>query len=185
MFHHDWVRTTGRVLDSRIRTVYHDHADGQVSGPSITLHNYVVEFRAPDGQITRLEVEQHIDTVDVSVGSEVPLLVSPDGKKAVFDKKDPAISVTPSTRPTRKPTRSASAGSSEASRSTGWLSLPRAPDQAGRFQGRQCACASALKGVDESGYFMVAPDDGDRAVDVAAAGDVRCARLGEAEHRER
>jgi len=93
MFHHDWVKTTGRVLDSRIRTVYDTHADGELGGPAIPLHNYVVEFRAPNGETTRLEVEQHIDTVAVSVGSDVPLLVSPDGKKAIFDKKDPKINV--------------------------------------------------------------------------------------------
>lgn len=87
MFHHNWVKTTGRVLDSRIRTVI-----GR-DGPAIPLHNYIVEFRAPDGETTRLEVEQHIETIAVGVGSEVPLLVSPDGKKAILDKKDPRINV--------------------------------------------------------------------------------------------
>lgn len=38
------------------------------------------------------EVEQR-DTVDVNCGDEVPLLVSPDGTKAIFDEKDPRINV--------------------------------------------------------------------------------------------
>lgn len=94
MLHHNWVRTTGRVLDSRIRTMYNASGDVATGRNLIPLHSYIVEFQAPDGETTRLEVEQHIETVDVSIGSEVPLLVSPDGKKAVFDKKDPRISVT-------------------------------------------------------------------------------------------
>lgn len=93
MFHHNWVKTTGRVLDSRIRTIYHDHPDGDLGGPGLALHNYIVEFQAPNGETTKLEIEQQIETVDVGVGSAVPLLVSPDGKKAVFDKKDASINV--------------------------------------------------------------------------------------------
>jgi hypothetical protein len=93
MLHHNWVKTTGRVLDSRIRKVYHDRADDGTLGASIPLHDYIVEFQAPDGQTTRLEVEQHIETIGVGVGALVPLLVSPDGTKAVFDGKDPAINV--------------------------------------------------------------------------------------------
>jgi len=93
MFHHNWVKTTGRVLDSRIRRIYHTHTGGEVGGPGITLHNYIVEFRAPNGETTKLEVEQHLETIDVRVGSEVPLLVSPDGKKAIFDEKNPEINV--------------------------------------------------------------------------------------------
>ncbi len=92
MFHHNWVKTTGHVLDSRIREMYHDRPDGRL-GLGIPLHSYIVEFQAPNGQTTRLEVEQHIETVAVDIGSEVPLLVSPDGTKAVFDKKDPTINV--------------------------------------------------------------------------------------------
>lgn len=91
MFHRTWVKTTGHVLDSRIRTMYRGGRNGR--GSSIPLHNYVVEFRAPDGATTRLEVEQHLDTIAVDVGSEVPLRVRPDGKKAIFDKKDPRINV--------------------------------------------------------------------------------------------
>jgi hypothetical protein len=92
MLHHNWVKTTGRVLDSRIRTVYSHGGDG-VGGPSIPLHNYIVEFQAPNGESTRLEVEQHIETINVPVGSQAPLLVSPDGRKAVLDHKDAAINV--------------------------------------------------------------------------------------------
>jgi hypothetical protein len=91
MFHHNWVKATGRVLDSRIRTLYNpDH--NEVVYP-ITLHNYIIEVRKPDGETTRLEVEQHIETIDVGIGSEVPLLISPDGEKAIFDNKDPKINV--------------------------------------------------------------------------------------------
>jgi hypothetical protein len=93
MFHHNWVRTTGRVLDSRIREIYNPKTGSGTISDSITLHDYVVELRAPGGGTTRLEVEQHIETIDVSVGAEVPLLVSPDGKKAIFDSKDPSINV--------------------------------------------------------------------------------------------
>jgi hypothetical protein len=93
MFHHNWVKTTGHVLDSRIRTVYYTRSGGEIGGPSIPLHNYIVEFRAPNGETTKLEVEQHIEHTDVGVGDEVPLLVSPDGQKAIFDKKDSKINV--------------------------------------------------------------------------------------------
>jgi len=91
-FRRNWVRTTGRVLDSRIRRVLHSHSSGQRIG-SIPLHSYVVEFTAPDGRTTRLEVEQHLETIDVAIGSEVPLLVKPDGTKAIFDEKDPRINM--------------------------------------------------------------------------------------------
>jgi hypothetical protein len=93
MFHHNWVKTTGRVIDSRIRKMLNtsDHA---VGGSFLEMHSYIVELRTPAGELTRLEVEQHIDTVDVGIGRHVPLLVSPDGTKAIFDKKDPSISVT-------------------------------------------------------------------------------------------
>ena len=91
MFHHNWVKATGRVLDSRIRTIYNPDHDWP-SYP-LTLHNYIVEVRKPNGETTKLEVEQHIETIDVGIGSEVPLLVSPDGEKAVFDKNDPKINV--------------------------------------------------------------------------------------------
>lgn len=93
MFHHNWVKTTGHVLDSRIRKMVNTSGDDAVGGSFLPMHSYVVEFLAPDGQAKRLEVEQHIETIDVGIGSKVPLLVSPDGTKAVFDKNDPAINV--------------------------------------------------------------------------------------------
>jgi hypothetical protein len=93
MFHHNWVKTTGRVLDSRIRTVYSPKTGSGTITDSLPLHSYIVEFRAPDGEMTRLEVEQPIDTIDLGVGSDAPLLVRPDGKKAIFDKHDPTINV--------------------------------------------------------------------------------------------
>jgi hypothetical protein len=90
VFHHHWVKTTGRVLDSRIRKIWHDRTG--LGDTAMELHNYVVEFRTPTGELTRLEVEQK-DTIDVQIGSEVPLLVSPDRKNAIFDEKDPRINV--------------------------------------------------------------------------------------------
>jgi hypothetical protein len=93
MFHHNWVKTTGRVLDSRIRKMMDTGGDNARSGNYLPLHSYIVEFRTPGGELAKLEVEQHIETVAVNVGSKVPLLVSPDGTKAVFDKHDPAINV--------------------------------------------------------------------------------------------
>ncbi len=93
MFHHNWVKTTGRVLDSRIRKMLNTSGTEAVTSSLFPLHSYIVEFLAPDGQLTKFEVEQHIETIDVAVGANVPLLVSPDGTKAVFDKNDPAISV--------------------------------------------------------------------------------------------
>jgi hypothetical protein len=92
MFRHGWVRTTGRVLDSRIRKLYYPGGE-KGTAAAIPLHSYIVEFQAPGGETTRLEVEQHIETVDVAVGSHVPLLVKPDATKAVFDDKDPSINV--------------------------------------------------------------------------------------------
>ena len=92
MFHHNWVKTTGHVLDSRIRMMYRTSRGG-VGGDSIPLHNYIVEFRTPNGETTKLEVEQQINTITLGVGSKVPLLVRPDGKKAILDKKDSRINV--------------------------------------------------------------------------------------------
>jgi len=93
MFHHNWVKTPGRVIDSRIRKMMNTGGEGSLQGSYLPLHSYIIEFRTPDGELTRLEVEQHVETIAVSVGSHVPLLVSPDGKKAVFDHKDPSINV--------------------------------------------------------------------------------------------
>lgn len=92
-FRRNWIRTTGRVLDSRVRKSYDNRVNGHVVGPPWQLHNYVIEFTAPNGESTRLEVEQHSETVDVAIGSEVPLLVRPDGQRAIFDKKDPRINM--------------------------------------------------------------------------------------------
>jgi hypothetical protein len=64
-----------------------------VGGASIPLHSYIVEFRAPNGETTKLEVEQQINTIAVGVGKQVPLLVSPDSKKAILDNKDSTINV--------------------------------------------------------------------------------------------
>src|SRR3954465_5531812 len=87
MFRRNWVKVTGRVVDSRIRRMY------RTRRTSIPMHNYIVEFRAPNGNTTKREVKQTVLTVRVEVGGDVPLLVSPDGKRAVLDKKDPKINV--------------------------------------------------------------------------------------------
>ncbi len=89
----NWVKTMGRVLDSRIRTVYDAGKGSSTQSGTIPLHSYVVEFRAPHGELTRLEVEQGLRAVDFQIGDEVPLLVKPDGTKAILDEKDPRVSV--------------------------------------------------------------------------------------------
>lgn len=73
--------------------MYNPKSGSGTRAVTITLHSYVVEFPAPGGERVRLEVEQHLETIDVAIGSDVPLLVSPDGKQAVFDHKDPSINV--------------------------------------------------------------------------------------------
>jgi hypothetical protein len=93
MFHHDWLKTTGQVLDSRIRKMWNPKTGSGTISDTIVLHSYVVAVKAPSGETVKLEVEQHIETIDVQIGTEVPLLVSPDGTQAVFDKHDPQINV--------------------------------------------------------------------------------------------
>ena len=88
-FHHDWIKLSRRVIDSRITSVFLNRP----VGVSVPLHSYIVEFRMQGGEPTKLEVEQHIDTIEVAIGHDVPLLVSPDGKEAVIDHKDPRINV--------------------------------------------------------------------------------------------
>ncbi len=80
--HRKWVKATGSVLDSRIHS----------SGSEHVKLAYLVQFVGPDGQKTKLEVTSDSRTLGVAVGATgVPLLVSPDGKKAVFDRNDPKI----------------------------------------------------------------------------------------------
>lgn len=106
-FRRNWIKTTGRVLDSSIRKTYDTRVDGQVVGPPSHLHNYVVEFTAPNGEPTRLEVEQHSETIDVPIGTEVPLLVHPTGKRAVLDKKHPTINMMALSKARREASREA------------------------------------------------------------------------------
>lgn len=80
-FHRKWVKATGHVLDSRVHSVRN----------SDVRWAYVVQFTGPNGQKTKLEVLEDPHTVGVAVGATVPLLVSPDGKEAVFDRDDPQI----------------------------------------------------------------------------------------------
>lgn len=80
-FHRNWDKATGRVLDSRIHSARNDNV----------RFAYIVQFAGADGQKTKLEVLEDSHTLGVAVGATVPLLVSPDGKKAVFDRNDPQI----------------------------------------------------------------------------------------------
>jgi hypothetical protein len=82
--HRNWVKATGSVLDSR----FHSARD------SVVRLAYVVRFTGPDGQSRKLEVVGDPRTFGVNVGATVPLLVSPDGQRAVFDRYDPQINAT-------------------------------------------------------------------------------------------
>lgn len=88
LFHRGWVKTTGIVLDKIVRS---QRGGSNHLADAIFLYNYVVEFVAPDGEPSRRVVKQKFDTMEFGVGAEVPLLVRPDGKKAVFDRTDPRI----------------------------------------------------------------------------------------------
>jgi len=80
--HRKWVKATGSVLDSRL----HSTQNSKVKWA------YIVQFVGPNGQTTKLEVLSDSRTLGVAVGATgVPLLVSPDGKRAVFDRNDPKI----------------------------------------------------------------------------------------------
>jgi hypothetical protein len=50
-----------------------------------------VEFGSPDGRVVL--VEEPLGIVLPDAGGIVPLLVNPEGTKAVFDKHDPRINV--------------------------------------------------------------------------------------------
>ncbi|MFB9544636.1 hypothetical protein [Micromonospora sagamiensis] len=69
------------MIDSRIHSVRNSNVRWA----------YIVQFAGPDGQKTKLEVLEDVHTLGVAVDATVPLLVSPDGKKAVFDRSDPQI----------------------------------------------------------------------------------------------
>ncbi|MFG2009872.1 hypothetical protein ACGFNF_12460 [Micromonospora sp. NPDC048868] len=79
--HRKWVKVTGHVLDSRLHSVRNSDAKWA----------YIVQFAGPNGQKTKLEVLEDSRTLGVAVSATVPLLVSPDGKRAVFDRSDPQI----------------------------------------------------------------------------------------------
>ncbi|MBO4207948.1 hypothetical protein [Micromonospora echinofusca] len=80
-FHRKWVKVTCKVIDSRLHSVQNSHMKWA----------YIVQFAGPTGQKTQLEVMGDSRTLGVAVGATVPLLVSPDGKRAVFDRGDPQI----------------------------------------------------------------------------------------------
>jgi hypothetical protein len=90
LFRRSWVKTTGTVLDSRVRRIHYPRSG---PGGSVHLHNYIVELRVPSGETKRLEVEQQIWAVPVEIGGDAYLIVKPDGTKAVFDKQDPRVNV--------------------------------------------------------------------------------------------
>ncbi len=82
-FHRKWAKTTGDVIDARLLKRYPEGGSKWA---------YVVQFVGPDGKKTKLEVRSDPYTEGVGPGiMGVPLLVSPDGKKAVFDRYDPKI----------------------------------------------------------------------------------------------
>ncbi|GAA2064784.1 hypothetical protein GCM10009839_90430 [Catenulispora yoronensis] len=74
----------GRLVDTRIFRV------SQPGAPH--LHECVVEFKNAAGEAVRLKVKQTSNAVILpAIGAKVPLLVSGDDTKAVFDKHDPRI----------------------------------------------------------------------------------------------
>jgi hypothetical protein len=90
MLHHGWERVDATIIDSRIsrwKTLGED-------GPELPVHEYVVEFIRSGGQAARLLVQEPLRKVEVpGVGGVVPILVKPDGTKAVFDEHDPRINL--------------------------------------------------------------------------------------------
>jgi hypothetical protein len=90
LLHHGWERVDATIIDSRIsrwKTLGED-------GPELPVHEYVVEFIRPGGQVARLRVEERPRKVEIpGVGGVVPILVKPDGTEAVFDEHDPRINL--------------------------------------------------------------------------------------------
>ena len=90
MFHHDWHKIDAKLIDTRIIGVV-GGADGS---PTFSKYECVVEFTMPDGHPTRLTVKAPpIVVVLPAIGKRVPLLVRPDGTKAIFDRHDPRVNV--------------------------------------------------------------------------------------------
>lgn len=84
MFHRGWKQVDARLVDTRIFRV------SQPGAPH--LHECVVEFQNAAGERVRLKVKQTSNAIELpAIGRTVPLLVSPDESKAVFDKSDPRI----------------------------------------------------------------------------------------------
>jgi hypothetical protein len=90
--HRTWVKASGSVLDSR----FHSARDSYVRLA------YIVQFTGPDGRTTKLEIVGDPRTLGVNVGATVPLLVRPDGQRAVFDRLDPQINAVEVVRRRRK-----------------------------------------------------------------------------------
>ena len=72
MFHHNWVKTAGRVLDSRIRTMYNPRTGSGTISDSIALHSYIVEFRAPNGETTEAQDTNATSPRLVVAGADQP-----------------------------------------------------------------------------------------------------------------
>jgi hypothetical protein len=77
-------------------------------GPYFPKHECVVEFGSPDGRVVRVLVEELLGIVLPDAGGIVPLLVNPEGTKAVFDKHDQRSMSTRSSR--RRTTRKGTLG---------------------------------------------------------------------------
>jgi hypothetical protein len=90
--HRKWVKASGSVLESRFHS----------ARASVVRQAYIVRFTGADGQSSKLEVVGDPRTLGVAVGATVPLLVSPDGKRAVFDRYDPQINAVEVVKRSRK-----------------------------------------------------------------------------------
>jgi hypothetical protein len=87
MFGKQWVSAQGTVVATRpVKTT----GDGMV-----TILEYVVDVRTPDGEVFRAQVDEPrmaMDFLPPSVGAVVRVQVEPNSRKVRFDKDDPALS---------------------------------------------------------------------------------------------
>ena len=87
MFGRHWVAARGTVVAKRTVST---SGDGMV-----TIPEFVVDVRMPDGELFRAKVEEPriaTDFKDPSVGDEVSVEVETKHRKVRFDKDDPALS---------------------------------------------------------------------------------------------
>jgi hypothetical protein len=87
MFGKHWISAQGTVVASRASSTT---GDGTVS-----IYEFVVDVRTPDGEVFRAKVEEPriaTDFKDPSVGDVVDVEFDPKSRKVRFDKDDPALS---------------------------------------------------------------------------------------------